>query len=194
MPQSPRPGRGDFGPVRGPDDRHARDQAQRGDLLDRLVSGAVLPHKDAVVCKDIDHLDAHDVRQTDRRAHIVRKHQEGGSKGDKAAVERQAVQDAAHGVLAHAKVKVLALEAVPADVSAALDQVEVEGARSAEPPTNIGSNSANFWITSPLRRRVAFDLAGSAASNCSSRSSGKRAGDGPIVLGGQVGVRRAPGA
>ena len=44
-----------------------------------------------------------------RRAHVVREDHEGRAVGDDPAVQRHAVDDGAHGVLAHAEVEVAPL-------------------------------------------------------------------------------------
>ena len=75
-------------------------------MLHRLVRRAVLAQADAIVGKDIDDRPAHHGRQTNGRAHIVGKDQEGAAVGAHAAVGRQPVEDGSHAVLSHAKVEV----------------------------------------------------------------------------------------
>ena len=67
----------DFVGVAGPDRVEARNGAQRGEMLDRLVGRAVLTDADRVVREDEHGRQLHDRREADRRAHIVGEDQEG---------------------------------------------------------------------------------------------------------------------
>ncbi len=76
--------------------------------LDRLMGRAVLAEEDRVVGEDVDRRQPHQGGEPDRRAHVVREDQEGPAVGAEAPRQRQAIQDRAHGVLAHAEVEVAA--------------------------------------------------------------------------------------
>ena len=89
-----------------------------GQLLDRLVGRAVLAERDAVVGEDVHDVQSHQRRQPDRRPHVVGEDQEGRAERHESAVRRQAVDDRAHRVLAHAEVEVAAGVAPAAAVRA----------------------------------------------------------------------------
>ena len=93
------------------DDVEAGDGAQRGQVLDRLVGGAVAAEADRVVRPDEDRRQLHQRGQPDRRAHVVAEDQEGAAVDAGAAVQRDAVDDRAHGVLADAEVQRAAVRA-----------------------------------------------------------------------------------
>ena len=80
----------------GPDDVQARDRAQRGEVLDRLVGRAVLAEADRVVRPDVGDRQLHQRGQPDRAAHVVGEDQERAAVDAGAAVQRDAVHDRAH--------------------------------------------------------------------------------------------------
>ena len=89
----------------GPHDVQAGDRAQRPQMLDRLVGRAVLAEADRVVRPDVGHRQLHQRGQPDRPPHVVAEDQEGAAVRPGAAVQRDAVQDRAHRVLADAEVQ-----------------------------------------------------------------------------------------
>ena len=91
--------------VRGAHDGEVRDGAQRRELLDRLVGGAVLAEGDGVVRPHVDRRDVHQRRDAHRRAHVVAEDQERAAEGAGRAVQHDAVDDRAHRVLADAEVQ-----------------------------------------------------------------------------------------
>ena len=99
------PGGGGLVGVGGPHHVEPRDRAQCGEVLDRLVGRAVLAEADGVVGPDVGDREPHQRRQPDRRAHVVGEGQERGAEDAGAAVDGDAVEDRAHGVLADAEVE-----------------------------------------------------------------------------------------
>ena len=91
--------------VGGPHDVEAGDRAQRGQVLDRLVGRAVLAEADRVVGPDVDDRQLHQRREPHRAAHVVAEDEERAAEHPRAAVQRDAVHDRAHGVLADAEVQ-----------------------------------------------------------------------------------------
>ena len=81
-----------------------RDRPQRGELLDRLVGGAVLADADRVVGEDEHDLGVGERGEPQRRAHVVEEHEERATGGQHAAVACHADHRRAHGVLADAVV------------------------------------------------------------------------------------------
>ena len=98
------PGGGGLVGVPGAHDVEPRDGAQRGQVLDGLVGGPVLADPDGVVRPHEDRVDAHEGGQAHGRAHVVGEDHEGPAVGAGQAVQGDAVEDAAHGVLAHSEV------------------------------------------------------------------------------------------
>ena len=99
------PGRGDLVGVAGADNVQARDGAQGGELLHRLVGRAVFAEADRVVRPDVQGRDAHQRAEADRRALVVGEDQEGAGERAGAAVQGDAVHDRRGGVLADAEVQ-----------------------------------------------------------------------------------------
>ena len=81
------------------------DGPQRGEVLDRLVGRAVLAQPDRVVRPDVGDRQLHERGQPDRAAHVVGEGEERAAVDAGAAVQRDAVHDRAHGVLADAEVQ-----------------------------------------------------------------------------------------
>ena len=99
------PGPGGLVGVGRADHVQARDGAQRGQVLDRLVGRAVLAEADRVVRPDVGDRQLHQRGQPHRRAHVVAEDQERAAVRAGAAVQRDAVEDRAHAVLADAEVQ-----------------------------------------------------------------------------------------
>ena len=79
-------------------------------------------------------------REPHRRPHVIREDQERRAVRNDAAVQRHAVHDRAHAVLANAEVEVAAGVVLGAEkLGAPLMIVLVELARSAEPPIELGN-------------------------------------------------------
>ena len=103
--QDLRPGRGGLVGVPGAHHGQAGDGAQRRQVLDGLVRGAVLADPDGVVGPHEDRADPHECRQAHGRAHVVGEHHEGAPVGAGEPVQGDPVEDRAHGVLAHTEVE-----------------------------------------------------------------------------------------
>ena len=105
-------------------------------------------------------------------AHIVGEDQEGGTEGPETAVQGEAVHDCAHCVFPDAKMDVPAA-VVPGFYSCGpLDKGLGGGARSAEPPTNSGTQAARaFKIFPPLSRVAAAEPSANSGKQ-DSRSAG----------------------
>ena len=82
--------------------QQVRNGAQRREMLDRLVRRAVFAEPDRIVRHHIDDALLHDRAEPDRRARIVGEHQERAAIGDQPLVQRHAVHDRRHAVLADA--------------------------------------------------------------------------------------------
>ena len=89
-------------------DRVVRDAAERGQLLDGLMGRAVFPKSDRIVGIYVDRPPAHQGREADRRPHVVGKNEEGAAERDQPTVQRCAVEDGAHRMLADAEVEIAA--------------------------------------------------------------------------------------
>src|SRR3989449_11605037 len=72
-----RPGRGGLHAIGGAPDFQVGNGPQGGELLDRLVRGAVLAEEDGIVREDEHAVELRDRGEPDRRAHVVREEQEG---------------------------------------------------------------------------------------------------------------------
>ena len=90
------------------DDRKAWNRAQAGELLHRLMGRSVLPQGDAVVGKNVDHVQLHHRGEADRRPHVVGENQKCRAERHDAGMRRQTVQDRPHAVLAHAEIEIAA--------------------------------------------------------------------------------------
>ena len=95
--------------VGGSDDAQARHGAQRRQLLDGLVGGAVLAQAHRVVGPRVDDVGLRQRREADRRSHVVAEDEEGAAHGEHPAVARHAGHGRAHGVLADPVVDLVAL-------------------------------------------------------------------------------------
>ena len=85
-----------------------RDQAQRGDMLHRLVGRAVFADADGVVREDVDHSLLHERGHTHGVARVVAEHEKGADVRNHAAVQRHAVGNRAHAEFAYAVADVIA--------------------------------------------------------------------------------------
>ena len=85
--------------------REVRDRPQRGHVLDRLVGGAVLAEADRVVRPHVDDRRLHHRGQAHGTAHVVAEGEERAAVGAGGPVQRDAVEDRAHRVLADAEVQ-----------------------------------------------------------------------------------------
>lgn len=91
--------------VGGPYDVEAGDRAEGGELLDGLVGGAVLAQTDGVMGPDVGDRELHQGGEPDGRAHVVAEDQERTAVGAGEALQGDAVEDRAHGVLTDAEVE-----------------------------------------------------------------------------------------
>src|SRR6267143_1745382 len=80
--------------------RHVGNGAQRGELLDRLVCRPVFAQPDRIMREDVDRPEMRQRGQPNRWPHVVGEDQEGAAKRNESAMQRNAVQHRAHGVLA----------------------------------------------------------------------------------------------
>src|ERR1700729_2533994 len=87
--------------VSRPDDRKPWNSAQAGEVLDWLVSGAILPESDAVVRKNVDCFEMTQGPQADGRLHVVGKDQKRRAEGKHAAVCGHSIHGGSHPVLAN---------------------------------------------------------------------------------------------
>src|SRR5580698_843651 len=83
------------------DDRKPGNSAQAGEVLDRLVSGAILPESDAVVRKNVDCFEMTQGSQADGRLHVVGKDQERRAEGKHTSVCGHSIHGGSHSVLAN---------------------------------------------------------------------------------------------
>ena len=74
-------------------------------MLDRLVRRTVLANAERVVRPDIDHMQAHQRRETHCRFHVVREDEERAAGRNHAAVQRHAVGHAGHRQLRNARLE-----------------------------------------------------------------------------------------
>src|SRR5699024_10546621 len=103
----------------------AGDVAQAGQVLDRLVGGAVFAQADGVVGVDVDGGRRNQAAHAHGVARVVGKHQEGGVVRHQAAMQRQAGVDGGHAELAHAVVDVVGVRAAFEDVFRAFPDRQV---------------------------------------------------------------------
>mmetsp|Transcript_3135 Transcript_3135/g.3682 ORF Transcript_3135/g.3682 Transcript_3135/m.3682 type:complete len:669 (-) Transcript_3135:198-2204(-) len=111
--------------------------AEAGDDLNGLVGRAVLADADRIVGPDVRDGKVRESGDADGAHHVAREDKEGGARGAVKAVEANAVEDGAHGVLADAVVEVAASIVVLGEVTDALEvvlvgAVEVGRAREVE--------------------------------------------------------------
>ncbi len=93
-------------------------------MLDRLVGRPVLAKPNRIVGPDVDHVEPGEGRQPHRSTHVVAEVEKRGDVWDEAAVIREAVGDAAHGVLADPEAKV-PTRLVGTEIDLALDVSQV---------------------------------------------------------------------
>mmetsp|Transcript_109673 Transcript_109673/g.153629 ORF Transcript_109673/g.153629 Transcript_109673/m.153629 type:complete len:611 (-) Transcript_109673:523-2355(-) len=105
-----------------------RNQAQRGEGLDRLVRWTVLAHSNRVVGGNKDGASLREGRDTDGRAHVVSEDGEGSAVRDDAClVQRQGVAYGSHAEFSDAEAEVPLGVAVLQEVASALHQGHVRG-------------------------------------------------------------------
>ena len=132
----------------GTQDDEAGDRAQRREVLDGLVRRAVLAQRDGVVREDPRDVQPHERRQADRAAHVVGELQERRAvRADDAAVGRHPVDGRAHRVLADAEEDVAARPSRAVKRSESGKIVFVDSVRSAAPPSIVGVNGSNAFMT-----------------------------------------------
>ena len=83
--------------------------AQRGEMFDGLVRGAVFAESDGIVREHVDGLHTHEPGETNGGTHVVAEHEERTAVRNHAAVQPHAIHDRAHGVLTNAEVHVAAV-------------------------------------------------------------------------------------
>src|SRR5579875_202962 len=106
--------------ISGSNQREIRDGTQRGKMLDGLMRRAVLAESDRIVGKDVDDVQLHQRRQSNRRPAVVGEHHEARTIRDKTAVQRDTVQDRAHPVLTYAEMQVAAAPVAALETAAVL--------------------------------------------------------------------------
>ena len=152
---------GHFVGVAGPDHQQIGNRPQRGQMLDRLVRRAVLAHADRIVREDVEHGQAHEGGQADRRPHVVGEDEERGPVGPQAAKgscrcrwRPWRVRGCRSGSCGR-RTAGLESRRRPSNFKSVL----VEGARSAEPPSSHGTCLATWLSTLPDEARLAMPLA-----------------------------------
>src|SRR5580704_8523390 len=83
------------------DDRKPWNCAQAGELLDWLVSWAILPESDAVVRKHVDRFEMTQGPQADGGLHVVGEGEKRRAEGKHAAVCGHSIHGGSHSVLAN---------------------------------------------------------------------------------------------
>jgi hypothetical protein len=188
--------------VGGAHDRKVRDRAERREVLDRLVGGTVLAEGDGVVRPDEDARNVHERRETNRGAHVVGELEEGPAVRAGLAVERDAVEDRRHGVLANTEVQHAAVRRTAPVVRRPFGRDERLGAvdRRVVRTGQVGGTAPELG---ELRREGVDDLAARGAGR--DRAAALEEGEGLLdVLGERVrlepveerlalGVRGGPG-
>ncbi len=107
--------------VRGTEDDKARHCTQRRKMLHCLVSRAVFPKPDTLVCVDEDCWVFRERRKPYCRAHIVREAEKRGSVWYQHIAHRNAVHDRTHAMLAYAVPNVAATSIGLAEISRSLE-------------------------------------------------------------------------
>src|SRR5580704_8198391 len=87
--------------IRRTDDRKPGHGAQACEVLDWLVSRAILPESDAVVRKNVDRFEMTQSPQADGRLHVVGKYEKRRAEGKQTAVRGHSVHSRSHSVLAN---------------------------------------------------------------------------------------------
>ena len=106
-----------------------------------LVGRAVFAQADGVVGEDIDDLLLHQRAKAQGGTHVVGEYQEGGSVGDCAAVDSDAIADGAHSVFAHAEVEIASVEVTRANVALAVQDGQRRGGQVGGAANKIGDGS-----------------------------------------------------
>ena len=158
-------------------------------MLNRLVGRAIFADCDGVVGPDVQVRNLHEGGQTNGGTLVVGEHEEGAAVRTGVGAQQDAVGDAAHGELAHAKCSwrpnslqfghCLVAHSAGAKVAAPLRSVLLEPPRSAEPPQSSGMTAAMALSTEPEAPRVATPLPTSKVASRSSRALSKPSGSSP---------------
>src|SRR6266851_2130590 len=117
----------------GPNQGEIWNRAQAGQMLDWLMGRAIFAEADRVMRKDVDDVQAHQRGEPNRRPTIVCEDHEARAERNQTAVQRDAVEDRAHPVLADAEMEIAADVIVALEIAAVLQVgegrlVEVRGA------------------------------------------------------------------
>ena len=80
---------------------------QHSQLLDGLVGRSILAYADTVVGQNVGQRRLHQGGQSCHRLHVITEYKEGSNIGKHAAMQRQAISDCRHSLLADAEVQVL---------------------------------------------------------------------------------------
>ena len=110
--------------IRRPDHIESRNRAQCGDSLHRFMRGAILANTDRVVRENVDDRKPRKRGQTDRRTPVIAKDEERRSARPEDSIVGKSVENAAHGMLAYAKVKVATIAILCIEIPAILYVVE----------------------------------------------------------------------
>lgn len=102
------PGHGRLVGVGGTDDGEPGDFSQTRQLLHGLMCWAILTHADAVVREHVNDWNFHQCREPNRRTEVIGEGQKGRAERPDTAMDRQAIQDRPHAVLAHSKLHIAA--------------------------------------------------------------------------------------
>src|SRR3546814_7434141 len=85
-------------------DVQIRNQAQAGNVFNRLMRRTIFAKTDRIMREHVDAALLHQRRHANRVARVVREHQEGAAERNQAAVQRDAVHRRRHAEFAHAVV------------------------------------------------------------------------------------------
>ena len=83
--------------------------SKHGQLLNGLVSGAILSHADGIMGKYIQHRQLHNGRKPQGRLDIVAEHEEGGAEDPQPSVQRHTIASAGHSQFPHTEMDVPSL-------------------------------------------------------------------------------------
>src|SRR5208282_5399174 len=81
------------------DDCQARYSSEAGEVLDWLMSGAILAESDAVVCKYVDNFEAAQRPESDGGLHVVGKREKRCAERQHTAMGRHSIHHGAHCML-----------------------------------------------------------------------------------------------
>ncbi len=115
-----------------------RDRAQRRQMFDGLMRGAVFADADGIVRHDVDRANAHQSREADRGTAVIGKDEERRAERDQSAVQCDAVHCGRHAVFADPEVDIIAV------VFAGRDGLVVRGL-GAVGRRQVGRAANQFW-------------------------------------------------